>query len=184
MESLLKKEILQTNIHYLYISDCSFLRSLYKVGLPTTLKSRSISDCTKVDLLLPELFRCHHPVLENLSINGSTCDSLSLSFSILDIFPRLTDFQINDLKGLEELCISISEEDPTSLRRLRIEGCPNLVYIQLPALDSMCHEICKSSKLRLLTHTHSSLQKLHLRGIFKFGSTTNSHSRWTGICKH
>ncbi|KAJ9685851.1 hypothetical protein PVL29_017787 [Vitis rotundifolia] len=166
VESLLEEEILQTNIHDLYISDCSFLRSLYKVGLPTTLKSLSISNCTKVDLLLPELFRCHHPVLENLSIEGGSCDSLSLSFSILDIFPRLTDFQISDLEGLEELCISISEGDPTSLRNLEIQGCPNLVYIELPALDSMCHEISNCSKLRILrvlAHTHSSLQELCLK---------------------
>ncbi|KAL6311749.1 hypothetical protein AAG906_022954 [Vitis piasezkii] len=66
---------------------------------------------------------------------------------------------------LEELCISISEGDPTSLRNLMIYSCPNLVYIQLPALDSMCHEIYGCSKLkilRLLAHTHSSLQKLRL----------------------
>ncbi|XP_034703943.1 putative disease resistance RPP13-like protein 1 [Vitis riparia] len=162
VESLLEEEILQTNMYSLEICDCSFYRSPNKVGLPTTLKSLSISDCTKLDLLLPELFRCHHPVLENLSINGGTYDSLSLSFSILDIFPRLVDFKINGLKGLEELCISISEGDPTSLRKLKIEGCPNLVYIQLPALDSMCHEICNCSNLKLLAHTHSSLQELRL----------------------
>ncbi|KAL6320906.1 hypothetical protein AAG906_010715 [Vitis piasezkii] len=163
VESLLEEEILQTNMYSLEICDCSFYRSPNKVGLPTTLKSLSISYCTKLDLLLHELFRCHHPVLENLSINGGTCDSLLLSFSILDIFPRLTDFEINRLEGLEELCISISEGDPTSLRRLRIERCPNLVYIQLPALDSMSHEIHSCSKLKLLAHTHSSLQKLRLR---------------------
>nr|CAN60875.1 hypothetical protein VITISV_017859 [Vitis vinifera] len=162
VESLLEEEILQINMYSLEICDCSFYRSPNKVGLPTTLKLLSISDCTKLDLLLPELFRCHHPVLENLSINGGTCDSLSLSFSILDIFPRLTDFKIKDLKGIEELCISISEGHPTSLRRLRIEGCLNLVYIQLPALDSMCHQIYNCSKLRLLAHTHSSLQNLSL----------------------
>ncbi|KAL6328522.1 hypothetical protein AAG906_038717 [Vitis piasezkii] len=148
VESLLEEQILQTNMYSLKICDCSFYRSPNKVGLPTTLKSLSISDCTKLDLLLPELFRCHHPVLENLSINGGTCDSLSLSFSILDIFPTLhLDFRGN----------------PTSLRKLKTEGCPNLVYIQLPALDSMCHEIFNCSKLRLLAHTHSSLQKLRLQ---------------------
>ncbi|CBI24811.3 unnamed protein product, partial [Vitis vinifera] len=47
-------------------------------GLPSTLKSLSISDCTKLDLLLPKLFRCHHPVLENLSINGEDCPELLL----------------------------------------------------------------------------------------------------------
>uniref|UniRef100_F6HPU8 Disease resistance RPP13-like protein 1 n=1 Tax=Vitis vinifera TaxID=29760 RepID=F6HPU8_VITVI len=162
VESLLEEEILQTNMYSLEICDCSFYRSPNKVGLPSTLKSLSISDCTKLDLLLPELFRCHHPVLENLSINGGTCDSLLLSFSVLDIFPRLTDFEINGLKGLEELCISISEGDPTSLRNLKIHRCLNLVYIQLPALDSMYHDIWNCSNLKLLAHTHSSLQKLCL----------------------
>ncbi|RVW93560.1 hypothetical protein VitviT2T_020658 [Vitis vinifera] len=162
VESLLEEEILKTNMYSLEICDCSFYRSPNKVGLPSTLKSLSISDCTKLDLLLPKLFRCHHPVLENLSINGGTCDSLLLSFSILNIFPRLTDFEINGLKGLEELCISISEGDPTSLRNLKIHRCPNLVYIQLPTLDSIYHEIRNCSKLRLLAHTHSSLQKLGL----------------------
>ncbi|KAL6327790.1 hypothetical protein AAG906_025618 [Vitis piasezkii] len=74
--------------HNLYIRKCDSVESPSKVGLPTTLRSLSISDFSRVDLLLPELFRCHHPVLENLSINGGTCDSLSLSFSILDIFPE------------------------------------------------------------------------------------------------
>ncbi|RVW93544.1 putative disease resistance protein [Vitis vinifera] len=107
--------------------------------------------------------KCHHPTLENLSINGGTYDnSLPLSFSILDISPRLTNFTINGLKGLEKLYISISEGDPTSLRKLEIKGCANLVYIQLPALDSVSHEIHNCSKLKLLAHTHSSLQKLSL----------------------
>ncbi|XP_034703209.1 putative disease resistance protein RGA3 [Vitis riparia] len=162
VESLLEEEILQANMHYLMIYNCSFSRSPSKVGLPTTLRSLLIFHCTKVDLLLPKLFRCHHPVLEILTISGGACDSLSLSFSMLDFFPRLTNLHIFDLEGLEELCISISEGDPTSLRQLKINGCPNLVYIQLPALDSMCHEICYSSNLKLLAYTHSSLQKLHL----------------------
>ncbi|XP_034703212.1 putative disease resistance RPP13-like protein 1 [Vitis riparia] len=189
VESLLEEEMLQTNMYSLEIRECSFYRSPNKVGLPSTLKSLSISNCTKVDLLLPELFRCHHPVLENLSINGGTCDSLSLSFSILDIFPRLTDFEINGLKGLEELCISISEGDPTSLRKLKIEGCPNLVYIQLPALDSMCHEICNCSNLKLMAHTHSSLQNLCLEDcpellLHREGLPSNLRELEIGRCNH
>ena len=156
VESLLEEEILQTNMYRLEICCCSFSRSPSKVGLPTTLKLLSISNCTKVDLLLPVLFRCHHPVLKRLWINGGTYDnSLPLSFSILDIFPRLTEFKINDLEGLEKLRISISEGDPTSLRKLEIRRCPNLVYIQLPAVNSMYHEISNFS-------THSSLQQLRL----------------------
>ena len=140
-----------------------FLRIPKQRWLTHYIESLLISNCTKLDLLLPELFRCHHPTLENLSINGGTYDnSLPLSFSILDISPRLTNFTINGLKGLEKLYISISEGDPTSLRKLEIKGCANLVYIQLPALDSVSHEIHNCSKLKLLAHTHSSLQKLSL----------------------
>ena len=73
MKSLLEDEFLQTNMYGLEICDCSFSRSPRKVGLPITLKSLSISNCSKLDLLLPELFKCHHPILENLSINGGTC---------------------------------------------------------------------------------------------------------------
>ncbi|RVW65617.1 putative disease resistance protein RGA4 [Vitis vinifera] len=108
------------------------------------------------EILQTNMYRCHHPVLKRLWINGGTYDnSLPLSFSILDIFPRLTEFKINDLEGLEKLRISISEGDPTSLRKLEIRRCPNLVYIQLPAVNSMYHEISNFS-------THSSLQQLRL----------------------
>ena len=75
-ESLLEDKFRRTNMYGLEICDCSFSRSPSKVGLPTTLKSPSISNCTKLDLLLPELFGSHHPVLENLSINGGTCWAL------------------------------------------------------------------------------------------------------------
>ncbi|XP_034704170.1 putative disease resistance protein At3g14460 [Vitis riparia] len=104
--------------HYLYIRKCDSVESLLEE-----------------EILQTNI--CHHPVLENLTISGDACDSLSLSFSILDFFPRLTNLHVFDLEGLEELCISISEGDPTSLRQLKINGCPNLVYIQLPTLDSI-----------------------------------------------
>ena len=71
-------------------------------------------------------------------------------------------FGIYRLKGLEKLCISITEGYTTSLRNLEINGCDDLEYIQLPGLDSISHRISNCSKLRLLVHTHSSLQKLTL----------------------
>ncbi|KAJ9685230.1 hypothetical protein PVL29_017309 [Vitis rotundifolia] len=163
VESLLEEEISQTNIHDLKIYDCSFSRSLHKVGLPTTLKSLFISECSKLAFLLPELFRCHLPVLERLSIErGGIDDSLSLSFS-LGIFPKLTDFKIDGLKGLEKLTILVSEGDPTSLCSLYLEDCPNLESIELHALNLESCEIYRCSKLRSLAHTHSSVQELNLR---------------------
>ncbi|KAL6328491.1 hypothetical protein AAG906_038685 [Vitis piasezkii] len=162
MESLLEEEILQSNIYDLKIYYCCFSRSLNKVGLPATLKSLSISNCTKVDLLLPELFRCHLPVLERLSIDGGVIDdSFSLSFS-LGIFPKLTDFTIDDLEGLEKLSISISEGDPTSLCSLHLWNCPNLETIELFALNLKSCWISSCSKLRSLAHTHSYIQELGL----------------------
>ncbi|KAL6329623.1 hypothetical protein AAG906_022813 [Vitis piasezkii] len=66
--------------------------------------------------LLPELFRCHHPALEELKIGSHTLRILSsftfaLSFS-LAIFPGLIQFDIDALNGLESLSISISEGEP------------------------------------------------------------------------
>ncbi|WKA01830.1 hypothetical protein VitviT2T_020087 [Vitis vinifera] len=150
VESLLEEEISQTNIHDLKIYDCSFSRSLHKVGLPTTLKSLFISDCSKLAFLLPELFRCHLPVLESLEIkDGVIDDSLSLSFS-LGIFPKLTNFTILDLKGLEKLSILVSEGDPTSLCSLSLDGCPDLESIELHALNLESCKIYRCSKLRSL----------------------------------
>ena len=162
VESLLEEEILQTNIHDLEIYDCSFSRSLHKVGLPTALKLLPISECLELEFLLPELFRCHLPFLESLSINGGVIDdSLSLSFS-LGIFPKLTYFTIDGLKGLEKLSIFISNGDPTSLCFLHLLNCPNLESIELLALNLKCCWISSSSKLRSLAHMHSSIQELHL----------------------
>ena len=162
VESLLEEEISQTNIHDLNIRDCCFSRSLYKVGLPTTLKLLSISRCSKLEFLLLELFRCHLPVLESLCIRrGVIGDSLSLSLS-LGIFPKLTDFTIHGLKGLEKLSILISEGEPTSLRSLYLAKCPDLESIKLPGLNLKSCRISSCSKLRSLAHTHSSIQELDL----------------------
>ncbi|XP_059590786.1 putative disease resistance protein At3g14460 [Vitis vinifera] len=162
VESLLEEEISQTNIHYLKIDDCSFSRSLHKVGLPTTLKSLLISECSKLEFLLPELFRCHLPVLERLSIErGVIDDSLSLSFS-LGIFPKLTNFTILNLKGFEKLSILVSEGDLTSVCSLSLTDCPNLESIELHALNLKSCSIYRCSKLRSLAHTHSSIQVLDL----------------------
>ena len=162
VESLLEEEILQTNIHDLAIHDCSFSRSLQKVGLPTTLKQLNISKCSKLEFLLPELFRCHLPVLERLWILESVMDdSLLLSLS-LGIFPKLSVFQIKGLKGLEKLFISISEGDLTSLRQLYLLDIPNLETIELGPLVLEYFTISGCSKLRSLALTYSSVEVLNL----------------------
>ena len=162
VESLLEEEILQTNIHDLEIHDCSFSRSLQKVGLPTTLKLLIISRCSKLEFLLPEFFRCHLPVLESLNIiKGVMDDSRSLSLS-LGIFPKLSFFQIEGLKGLEKLSISILEGDLTSLRQLDLSDIPNLETIELGPLVLEYFSISGCSKLRSLALTHSFVEVLLL----------------------
>ncbi|XP_034700909.1 putative disease resistance RPP13-like protein 1 [Vitis riparia] len=149
-------------IQRLHITSCRFSRPLNRVGLPTTLKSLDIWKCTKLEFVLRALLRSHHPFLEFLFIGGiCNCNSFSLSFS-LSIFPRLTNLSIHEVEGLEFLSISISEGDPTSLNDFRIHGCPDLVYIELPALESAHYEISRCRKLKLLAHGLSSLQQLSL----------------------
>ena len=149
-------------LQHLHIRSCRFSRPLHSVGLPATLKSLDISKCTKLEFVLRALLRSHHPFLVFLFISGfGNCNSFSLSFS-LSIFPRLNRLDISDFEGLEFLSISVSEGDPTSLNYLTIEDCPDLIYIELPALESARYGISRCRKLKLLAHTHSSLQKLRL----------------------
>ncbi|KAL6329304.1 hypothetical protein AAG906_016196 [Vitis piasezkii] len=127
-------------LQHLHITSCRFSRPLHSVGLPTTLKSLIIWECTKLEFLLPALLTSHLPFLEYLYIFYVTSrNSFSLSFS-LSIFPL----------GI------------TSLNRLDIRKCPDLVYIELPALESAHNYIFRCRKLKLLAHTHSSLQELRL----------------------
>ena len=167
VETLIEEEPLQSKtcvLKDLQITNCCLSRSLRRVGLPTNaLESLEISHCSKLEFLLPVLLRCHHPFLKYILIGDSTCDSLSLSFS-LSFFPRLNQFEIYNLEGLEFLSILSSEGDPTSLNCLDIQECPDIVYIELPALDSTTHVISRCLKLKLLKHTLSTLESLNLRG--------------------
>ena len=159
VESPLER-MLQSNTHlqYLEIKHCSFSRFLQRGGLPTTLKSVSIYNSKKLEFLLQEFLKCHHPFLERLSIHVGTCNSLS-SFSF-GFFPRLTHVEISYLEGLESLLITIPEADLTSLQWMFIRGCPNLVSIGLPALDSSCPLLASSQQS--VGHALSSLQTLTL----------------------
>ena len=110
-ETLLEERILQTNscfLKFLVINSCSFSRCFHRVGLPTTLKTLHIYRSTKLDFLLPELFKGHLPFLEQFWICYGSCESLSLSFS-LGAFPRLTHLIIDGLEGLENLSIGVLE---------------------------------------------------------------------------
>ena len=117
---LFKLHMLKTHtspMQDLVIEDCLFSRLLDRVGFPiVTLKALEICDSDNLGFLLPELFRCHHPALEELKIGSHTLRILSsftftLSFS-LAIFPGLIQFDIDALNGLESISISISEGEP------------------------------------------------------------------------
>ena len=130
LESLLEEGMVQrnTNLENLMITNCSFSRPLYRVCLPLTLKSLRVEACKKLEFLLPEFFKCHHPSLQSFEILGGTCN-----YSLLDLplgnFPRGHSLTIRDLKELEFLSISVSEGDLPSFDRLSISSCFNLVSI-------------------------------------------------------
>ncbi|KAL6328851.1 hypothetical protein AAG906_003868 [Vitis piasezkii] len=166
VESLLEEGILQTHtspMQDLKIWGCYFSRPLNRFGFPmVTLKSLQIYKCGNVGFLLPELFRCHHPSLEDLKIISSKTDlSLSASFS-LAIFPRLIHFDIDSVDGLESLSISISEGEPTSLRSLEIINCDSLA-LALSSLQRLSLEGCP----QLLFHNDGLPSDLRELEIFK-----------------
>ena len=155
----------------LHITSCGFSRPLLDtVVLLTTLKSLSIYKCHKLEFLLHGLLRSHHPFLEDMSIAySSSCNSLSLSLS-LSIFPRLNELRITRFEGLEYLSVSISEEDPTSsLNRLYITHCPDIVYIELPIAVSAHYIIDSCRKLKLLAVQAQTLSLSSLGNLGLFG---------------
>lgn len=155
--------------------DCSFSRSLHKVGLPTTsLKWLSTSKCSKLEYLLPKLFRCHLPVIERLSIGGvmgDSCSSLSLS---LCVFPNYVEW-IQDQwsqgawKALHFNFIFggwwYTDTGLSSLRSLNLSGSPDLESLSnctLSIWSPVTSMIAPSSGLGARAHTYSSVQKLYL----------------------
>ena len=165
LEYLLEERMLQTKACFLQdlaISHSSFSRPLRRFGLSSVLKSLKIIRSRKLEFFLPELLKGHQPFLERFCVEESTCNSVSLSFS-LGNFPSLSHLEIRHLGGLESLSISISSGDPTSLKSFVIWGCPDLVYIELPAVSYACYSISSCEKLTTLTHTLLSMKRLSLK---------------------
>ncbi|KAJ9687397.1 hypothetical protein PVL29_016047 [Vitis rotundifolia] len=163
-ESLLEEGMLQSNtcLRKLRIRNCSFSRPLCRVCLPITMKSLYIEECKKLEFLLPEFIKCHLPSLAYFGIFSGTCNSLS-SFPLSN-FPSLTYLDICDLKGLESLSISISEGDVISLHGLDIRRCPNLVSIELLALNFSQYSIFNCKNLKWLLHNATCFQSLTIEG--------------------
>ncbi|RVX04623.1 putative disease resistance RPP13-like protein 1 [Vitis vinifera] len=127
-----------------------------RICLPIELKSLRIEECKKLEFLLPEFFKCHHPSLAYLFIFRSTCNSLSFNIP-LSKFPRLARIQIWGLEGLESLSISISGGDLTTFAWLNIGRCPNLVSIELPALNISRYSIVGCENLKVFPPILTSL---------------------------
>ncbi|RVW75721.1 putative disease resistance RPP13-like protein 1 [Vitis vinifera] len=137
-----------TSLQRLYIEDCDSLTSL---PIISSLKSLEIKQCRKVELPLPEeTTQNYYPWLTYLRIKRS-CDSLT--FFPLAFFTKLETLYIGDCTNLESFYIpdGLRNMDLTSLQRIHIWNCPNLVSFPqggLPAsnLRDLCIDNCKKLK--------------------------------------
>ncbi|XP_029146966.1 putative disease resistance RPP13-like protein 1 [Arachis hypogaea] len=113
-----------TSLAELRILNCSSAISFPGDSLPPSLQELSIKDCKNVEFPMQQQ---QYESLTSLEIDNS-CDSLT-SFP-LSAFPNLRSFIIarrENLTSLGELSQS------QSLRELRVEECPKLENIRLPA---------------------------------------------------
>ncbi|CBI23836.3 unnamed protein product, partial [Vitis vinifera] len=130
--------------------------------LPPLLRSLSITNSDSAESLLEEGMLQSNACLEDLSIiNCGTCNSLSFNIPH-GKFPRLARIQIWGLEGLESLSISISGGDLTTFASLNIGRCPNLVSIELPALNISRYSIFNCENLKSLLHNAACFQSLVL----------------------
>ncbi|RVW67014.1 putative disease resistance RPP13-like protein 1 [Vitis vinifera] len=155
----------------LYIKKCPKLTGKLPKQL-RCLKKLEIDGCPQLvvaSLKVPAISKLTMWKSGKLRLKRPASDSLLFKLQILK-------FQISLEKGglsgtLKSLNISGCNKvefllpelgHAASLNYLEIEGCPNLVYIELPALDSAYYTISKCLKLKLLAHTLSSLCRLEL----------------------
>ena len=154
LEGVMEKNIC---LQDLVLRECSFSRSLCSCGLPATLKSLGIYNSNNLEFLLADFLKGQYPFLGHLHVSG-TCDPLP---SIpLDIFPKLSHLRIWYLMGLKSLQMLVSEGTLASLDLLSIIGCPDLVSVELPAMDLARCVILNCKNLKFLRHTLSSFQSL------------------------
>ncbi|CBI24815.3 unnamed protein product, partial [Vitis vinifera] len=135
MESLLEEEILQSNIYDLKIYYCCFSRSLNKVGLPATLKSLSISNCTKLSISISEgdptslcslhLWNCPNlETIELFALNLKSCwiSSCSKLRSLAHTHSYIQELGLWDCPEL----LFQREGLPSNLRQLQFQSCNKL----------------------------------------------------------
>ncbi|RVW24184.1 putative disease resistance RPP13-like protein 1 [Vitis vinifera] len=135
--------------------------------LPPRIQTLRIRECDSIEWVLEEgMLQGSTCLLQHLHIRSCRFSRPLHSVGLSTTLKSLDMWKCTS--RLEFLSISISEGDPTSLNCLKIRKCPDLVYIELPALESARYEISRCRKLKLLAHTHSSLQGLRLASLTKF----------------
>ncbi|CBI23751.3 unnamed protein product, partial [Vitis vinifera] len=128
IEWVLEEGMLQGStclLQHLHITSCRFSRPLHSVGLPTTLKSLIIWECTKLEFLLPALLTSHLPFLEYLYI----------------------------------FYLKLLAHTHSSLQELRLIDCPEL-WFQKDGLPSDLREVEISSCNQLTSQVDWGLQRL------------------------
>ncbi|RVX04559.1 putative disease resistance protein [Vitis vinifera] len=132
--------------------------------LPPRIQILTIRECDSIEWVLEEgMLQRSTCLLQHLHITSCRFSRPLHSVGLPTTLKSLHIFSTSlILKGLNSSPSPFLRGDPTSLNYLTIEDCPDLIYIELPALESARYEISRCRKLKLLAHTHSSLQELRL----------------------
>ncbi|KAE8686823.1 Gibberellin-regulated family protein [Hibiscus syriacus] len=141
-----------THLDKLSMSDCSDIRSLPEVNVPTTLKQLEIQMCDALDYSKILLYTS----LESLRVEGSRCDPLEELCLPLGSFlslKRATIGGCEDLKLIGGLG-DTHRQHPACLDSLTISFCQNLISIGIEDV------LCVTNLTRLALYYCSSLKSL------------------------
>jgi hypothetical protein len=134
-----KMHLLLPSLEELHIVDCAEVESFPEGGLPSSLKSISITDCDNLVAGRMGWGLQKLPFLKNLFICGERRDVES--FPEMGLLPtNLAALQINNFPNMKSLDKKGLQHLSSSLEELRIDNCPMLKYMPeegLPASVSV-----------------------------------------------
>ncbi|RVW24527.1 putative disease resistance RPP13-like protein 1 [Vitis vinifera] len=138
----------------LYIEDCPRLIGDFPTHLPFLMTLR-IEECEQLVAPLPRV-----PAIRQLTTRS--CDISQWK----ELPPLLQYLSIQNSDSLESLLEEgmLQKGDVTSFHALNIRRCPNLVSIELPALEFSRYSILNCKNLKWLLHNATCFQSLTIEG--------------------